>query len=272
MMGRLVEGTHIPTWIVAFLMMLWQAVAAHAGPLEDCDQVDDLDRRIRGCTDRIRQFPSDATAFFNRGFAYLSKGDLNLAIADHTNVVQIDPGFAAAYYHRGIAYEISGRYDPAIADFGKTVEVNPRHGEAFDARARIYLKTDQRTLALRDAERAVSIDRFNAKFLNTRAQVYEALGQTKAAIADYQRVLSQDPSIKSAIDGLKRLGASSSKLSASAQSFAKDQGGVNSYRPGAQPRNSQEEIECERARHADPAGYYGRYPCWARAAFSNRRR
>jgi tetratricopeptide (TPR) repeat protein len=253
-------------------MVLWQAAAAHAGPLEDCEQVQDIDRRIRGCTDRIRQFPKDAAAFFNRGSAYLSKGDLGLAIADNTKVVQLDSGYAAAYYHRGIAYEISGSYDPAIADFGKAIEVNPRYGEALDARARVYLKTDQGTLALRDAERAVSIDRFNAKFLNTRAQVYEALGQAQNAVADYQQVLSHDPSIKSAIDGLKRLGVSSLKLSASADALAKDQRGVKLHQSGAQPRYSQEEIECERAQHGDPAGHYGRYPCWARAAFSNRRR
>jgi hypothetical protein len=36
------------------------------------------------------------------------------------------------------------------------------------------------------------------------------------------------------------------------------------------PRYSREEVECERARHADPAGTYSRYPCWAQEAFSPR--
>jgi len=44
-------------WIIAILMLLWQAVAAYAGPLEDCEQAQDIDRRIHGCTDRIHQFP-----------------------------------------------------------------------------------------------------------------------------------------------------------------------------------------------------------------------
>ena len=84
-------------WITAILMLLWLAVAAHAGPLEDCfEQVQDFDRRIHGCTDRIRQFPRDATAFFNRGAAYLSKGDLDHAIADYTAVIQIDPAYSPA--------------------------------------------------------------------------------------------------------------------------------------------------------------------------------
>ena len=36
------------------------------------------------------------------------------------------------------------------------------------------------------------------------------------------------------------------------------------------PRYSREEVECERARHADPSGVYSGYPCWAQEAFSPR--
>jgi tetratricopeptide (TPR) repeat protein len=253
-------------------MALWQAVAAHAGPLEDCDQAQDLDRRIHGCTERIRQFPKDAAAFFNRGSAFLRRGDLDLAIADNTTVLRIDPGYAAAYYYRGIAYERRERYDQAVADFGKTVELNPRHAEAFDASARVHLKTAQRKLALRDAQRAVSLDPLNPTFLSTRAQVYEALGRTKDAIADYQQVLSSDPSVKAAIDALKRHGASSSTLTASADAAPKDRGVLKLHAFQAQPHYSKEEIDCERAVHSDPAGNFKTYPCWARAAFSTRRR
>ena len=192
-------------WITAILLTLWLAAAAHAGPLEDCAQAQDIDRRILGCTDRIRQFPRDATALFNRGSAYLVKGDFDRAIADNTKVIAIDPAYATAYYHRGIAYERKEQYDPAIIDLSKAVEINPKLGRAFDARARIYLKTDQRTLALRDAERAVAIDSLDETFRDTRARVYEALGRPQEAIADFRRVLSSNPSAKSAIDGLGRL-------------------------------------------------------------------
>ena len=34
------------------------------------------------------------------------------------------------------------------------------------------------------------------------------------------------------------------------------------------PRYSREEVECERARHADPTGVYRGYPCWAQEALS----
>ena len=261
------------TWISAILMLLWQAGAAHAGPLEDCfEQVEDIDRRIDGCTDRILQFPRDATAIFNRGSAYLSKGDFDSAIADYTRVIQIDPAYSITYYYRGTAYERREQYNQAIADFSKTVEINPRHGGAFNARARIYLKTDQRVLALRDAERAVSLDPFDENSLDTRAHLYEALGRTQEAVADYRRVLSSNPSMKSAIDGLRRLGVSSSALNVPADAVRKAKRSPKPHHDAVQPRSSQEEIECERARHADPVGQYAGYPCWAREALSRRLR
>ena len=38
----------------------------------------------------------------------------------------------------------------------------------------------------------------------------------------------------------------------------------------AQQRSSQREqvVECEKARHEDPTGSFGGYPCWAREAFA----
>jgi hypothetical protein len=40
-----------------------------------------------------------------------------------------------------------------------------------------------------------------------------------------------------------------------------------SYGYNAYPRFSREQVECERARHEDPAGVYRGFPCWAREAF-----
>jgi tetratricopeptide (TPR) repeat protein len=254
------------------LLLLWQAAAAHAGPLDDCEQAQDVDRRILGCTDRISQYPRDATAFFNRGSAYLGKGDFDRAIADYTRVIQIDPAYSPAYYHRGIANEGREQYDQAIADFNKAVEINPRYGGAFDARARVYLMSDQPMLAMRDAERAVSLDPFNEAFRVTRAYSYEALGRTQEAIADYRRILSSNPSMTLAIDGLGRLGVSLSALNAPADAAPKAKRSTKPHHYVAQPRHPREEIECERARNTDPVGRYAGYPCWAREALSRRER
>ena len=259
-------------WTIAILMLLWQAVAAHAGPLEDCEQAQDIDRRIHGCADRIRQFPRDAAALFNRGSGYLSKGDPDNAIADYTRVIQIDPGYSPAYYNRGIANEGKDQHDQAIADFSKAVEINPRHAGAFNARARAYLEIGQRMLALADARRAVTLDPFDEQFLHTRANVYEALGHAQEAIADYRRVLASNPSMKPAADGLGRLGASLSASNAPSGAASKGDRSLKQHHYTAQAGYSREEVECERAQQDDPTGYFAGYPCWAREALSRRAR
>jgi hypothetical protein len=53
-------------------------------------------------------------------------------------------------------------------------------------------------------------------------------------------------------------------LEAPSEAAPKDKRSVDRYYA---PRYSREEVECERARYADPSGVYGGYPCWAQAAF-----
>jgi Flp pilus assembly protein TadD len=60
---------------------------------------------------------------------------------------------------------------------------------------------------LPDANRAVTLAPEDADSIETRAEIYEKLGQRDKAIADYRQTLSLDPNMKSAQNGLKRLGA-----------------------------------------------------------------
>jgi len=58
------------------------------------------------------------------------------------------------------------------------------------------------------AEKAIALDPNNANAIETRAEIYEKLGRHDQAVADYQTALALAPTMKSAEDGLKRLGAS----------------------------------------------------------------
>ena len=79
-------------WIAVVLALLVPA-AALAGPLEDCEQERDNDRRIWGCTERLRKFPRDAVSYVNRGKAYLKTGDLDRAM-DLLELRSVMPGIA----------------------------------------------------------------------------------------------------------------------------------------------------------------------------------
>jgi tetratricopeptide (TPR) repeat protein len=81
--------------VFALVMMLGTA-AAWADDIADCDQIKNLDLKIRGCSKLIKLSPNDATAYNNRGGAYYRKGDKEQAIADFRKALEIDPSYQKA--------------------------------------------------------------------------------------------------------------------------------------------------------------------------------
>jgi len=46
----------------------------------------------------------DAEVYYNRGVAYVEKGENDQAVAGFTKAIEINPRFAKAYYYRGVIY------------------------------------------------------------------------------------------------------------------------------------------------------------------------
>jgi tetratricopeptide (TPR) repeat protein len=145
------------------LLILAGTLAAHAGAVEDCNQMRDPNRQLRGCTAYIHSRPSQpgnlAIAFINRanvyarrklyekafadykraldldpsnalipynvGNAYLDAGQSALAAEAYSRAVSLDAGFALAYFNRGIARKRLGDSSGADADFRRTLELDP---------------------------------------------------------------------------------------------------------------------------------------------------
>ena len=106
--------------LILVLVLALSAIGARADRYDDCNQEQDLDRAIRGCTQIIerRQQESQenrALAYSNRGNAYGKKGDVDRAIADYTKAIELAPTRALAYYNRGVTYGRKGDVDRAIA-------------------------------------------------------------------------------------------------------------------------------------------------------------
>jgi tetratricopeptide (TPR) repeat protein len=160
----------IPLWFALLLplLILVGASVAWAGAVEDCNQVRDPERQLRGCTAYIRSHPDQpaniATALLNRaniyarrgryaqafidyrraleldpsnplisynlGNAYLDSGQPSLAAEAFTQALTLDQGFAFAYLNRGIARERLGDVAGAAEDFRRTLELDPTAEQA----------------------------------------------------------------------------------------------------------------------------------------------
>lgn len=160
-------------WVCAVLL-LW-AGAAHAGPAEDCNQVRDPDRQLRGCTAYIKLGKADprnlATAYLNRATVYAQRARYDRAFADFDAAMALDAQNPLIPYNRGNAYFDTKQYERAIADYSRAIDLD---------------------------------ENFPLAYLN-RGIARERLGDTEAAAGDYRRALALDPTQISARKRLQGL-------------------------------------------------------------------
>ena len=131
----------MPRLVVFCLGLMLGLPAARAGAVADCNQDQDRERCIRGCTQyhpRNRDAEGLANAYHNRGVALMQKGELDRAIADYSKVIGFRPNYADAYYNRGVTHRTKGDNDRAIADYTKAIENNPNDVEAYHRRGEAY--------------------------------------------------------------------------------------------------------------------------------------
>ena len=107
--------------LVALLSIV--PACAWADAMSDCSASRDHDMVIRGCTELIAKNPTDANPYYNRGTAYLSRGLLDLAIADFDWAIQRNPKDAEPYNNRGNAYMRKEQYERALKDYARAIEM-----------------------------------------------------------------------------------------------------------------------------------------------------
>ena len=108
-----------------------------AAAVQDCNQKEDNERRIRGCAELIHQYPQNAVAYNNRGIAYSHKKEYTLALSDYTKALEIDPNRAGTHHNRGLAYLATNQRDRASAEFKAALKVDPSMQASKDLLERI---------------------------------------------------------------------------------------------------------------------------------------
>jgi lipoprotein NlpI len=148
--------------VVPLVLAVGPVLAASQTDLADCQQMDDLDRSIAGCTKIVgdrSMVPHDrAIAYFDRGVAYYAKDDLDHAIADWSEAITLDPNYVHAYNNRAKAYRAKGDYEHAIADYNEAIKLDPHHAVAYKGRGIADLLSGQIAKAEADFQQASNLD------------------------------------------------------------------------------------------------------------------
>jgi len=145
---------------------------------------------IHSCSKSIEIDPNYATAYFQRGYAYMNIQKYDQAISDFTKDIELIPVATRSYINRGKVYTDLNKYDLAIADFTKSIEINSADKRAWMDRGLAYISQGKIDLAIADCEKAIKLD---DKYSNA----YSCLGQafSKKEIYDLA-LINYDKAIK----------------------------------------------------------------------------
>ena len=89
------------------------------------------DKSIADYDEALRLRPQYATAYLNRGEAWLEKCEYDKSTADFDQAIHCDPRLAPAYEGRGIVSMLKAEYDKAIVDFNEAIKLDPRFALAY---------------------------------------------------------------------------------------------------------------------------------------------
>src|SRR4051794_20904498 len=159
------------------------------------DRVGDL--AIAGCTRIIedgKQKPKGrGVALYNRGNAYVTKGEHDQAIADFDAALKLDPNNASILNNRGSARSEKGEGDAALADFDAAIKVNPRYAAAYFNRANALAAKGETERALKDYDAAIRNNRRNVNAYIARGALHLAGGASVKARADMRQAARLAP-------------------------------------------------------------------------------
>jgi tetratricopeptide (TPR) repeat protein len=74
----------------------------------------------------IARDPQDATALFDRHYAWLALGEPQKALADLDSAIALEPNNPADFFVRGRVHHQLGEYRQAIDDFNRGEAINPQ--------------------------------------------------------------------------------------------------------------------------------------------------
>ena len=85
----------------------------------------DYRRAIAGYSEIIKHHPQIADVYINRGAAYESAGDLNLALHDLNTALDLESKFMA-YFNRASVYFKQSEYERSIRDYSAALEIDSK--------------------------------------------------------------------------------------------------------------------------------------------------
>jgi len=157
----------------------------------------DLDRaledfnRALDAAAKHEQIP--AAFYYNRALAYHLKGDLDSAMSDYTGTIRRDNDYAYAFRNRGAIYVGKGDFALAVGDFTRATQINPKDAESQYFLGLANLKLENWQKAVDALGKALQLDDKQAAAQSALGQAYAKLGKYDDAKVALNRAIVLDP-------------------------------------------------------------------------------
>ena len=130
-------------------------------------------------------------ALFEKGLSSQNEGDYQKAIAYYSKAIELDPHIPYAYVNRGGAYESMGDLDLALQDLDEALAIEPM-GEAHHNRGNVHFTQGRYALAIQDYGKSLELEHGNTGAYIYRGHAFKYLELYDDAIRDYNEALSLD--------------------------------------------------------------------------------
>ena len=148
----------------------------------------------------------EAMKYFERGYRYQMKGELEGAVKAYQRSLEIQPT-AEGYTFLGWAYSCMGKLEEAIKECLNAIATDPDFGNPYNDIGSYYSQMGKFDEAIRWLEKAKHVTRYaSPEFPYTNlGKIYEQRGLWPLAIKEYQAALQVNSGYYPAREALKRL-------------------------------------------------------------------
>ena len=141
----------------------------------------------------VNEDPKDASAYLERGYQLMRKGQNKSALADFKQAALLDPKNARAHSNQGIAQFHLGKLDEAEAALRTSLALDADDFVVHQGLGLVHARLDQLDKAVAAFSRSLELDPDNSFTIAQRMGVQAGLGRYELAIADADRLLALAP-------------------------------------------------------------------------------
>jgi tetratricopeptide (TPR) repeat protein len=147
----------------------------------------DYENEMKKLNSLIAANDRNVDAFYNRGWLYEYKGNLQMAEKDYTKAIALNKNHLEAYYNRGLIFAGSGKLNEAISDFSEVLRLDPKSADAYCNRGNAYLGLKNPDQSIKDYNAALQIRPDDPDILCNRGIAYLQKGDKPKALDDFKK-------------------------------------------------------------------------------------